>query len=368
MDRTLLNTLLAFALILAGAWLLGKILLPFLSPIAWALVIGIITFPAYRQLLRILKGREAQAAGLMTLAVILLLVVPVISLISVLAQEVSALYTAVSASVNSGSADQLFQRWLTDPRLVPHVEKLKSLLGETNFNLSENLVANSKEALSRLLGFLSALLTNSFGFLINLAFMLFVLFFVYHDGQRVLIWLRQMLPLETTLQDRLSRVVQSVLSGFIFGTLLTCLVQGVLAGAAYLLFGLPSPLLLAVLTGIGGLIPVVGTAIIWLPAAVYLYLQGAAVKALILVVWGFFAVGMSDNFVKPLFMSSRVTLPLLPIMIGAFGGLAAFGVLGAIFGPLLLAILYELYVVEPEPEPLPAEAAHLVKQETDEPC
>ncbi len=366
MDRTLLNTLLAFALIVAGAWLLGKILLPFLSPIAWALIVGIITFPVYRHLLRLLKGREAQAAGLMTLAVILLLVVPVISLISVLVQELSTLYTAVSSSVNSGGAEQLFQRWLTDPRLAPHVEQLKSLLGETSFNLSESLVSNSKEALSRLLGFLSALLANSFGFLVNLLFMLFVLFFVYHDGQRVLNWLRCMLPFESGLQARLSQVVQNVLSGFIFGTLLTSLVQGVLAGGAYLLLGVPSPLLLAVLTAIGGLIPVVGTAIIWLPAAVYLYLQGATVKALIMVVWGFFAVGMSDNFIKPLFMSSRVTLPLLPIMIGAFGGLAAFGVLGAIFGPLLLAILYELYVVEPES--LPDQAARLTQKETDEPC
>jgi predicted PurR-regulated permease PerM len=366
MDRTLLNTLLAFALIIAGAWLLGKILLPFLSPIAWALVVGIITFPGYRYLLRLLKGREVQAAGLMTLAVILLLVVPVISLISVLAQEVSALYTPVSARVNSGGADQLFQRWLTDPRLAPYVEQLKSLLGETSFNLSESLVANSKEALSRLLSFLTTLLANSFGFLVNLLFMLFVLFFVYHDGQRALNWLRCMLPFESDLQARLFRVVQNVLSGFIFGTLLTSLVQGVLAGAAYLVFGVPSPLLLAVLTGIGGLIPVVGTAIIWLPAAIYLYLQGAAIKALILVAWGFLAVGMSDKFVKPIFMSSRVTLPLLPIMIGAFGGLAAFGVLGAIFGPLLLAILYELYVVEPES--LPDEAAQCARQETDEPC
>lgn len=366
MDRTLLNTLLAFTLIVVGAWLLGKILLPFLSPIAWALVVGIITFPAYRYLLRLLKGRETRAAGLMTLAVIILLVVPVISLVSVLAQEVSALYTTISTSVNSGGAEQLFQSWLTDPRLAPHLDRLRSLLGETSFNLSESLVTNSKEALSRLLSFLSTLLANSFGFLVNLLFMLFVLFFVYHDGQRVLTWLRSILPLEPDLQARLSRVVQNVLSGFIFGTLLTCLVQGILAGAAYLLFGVPSPLLLAVLTAIGGLIPVVGTAIIWLPAAIYLYLQGAAVKALILVLWGFLAVGMSDNFVKPIFMSSRVTLPILPIMIGAFGGLAAFGVLGAIFGPLLLAILYELYVVEPES--LPDEPAENAEQETNEPC
>jgi predicted PurR-regulated permease PerM len=350
MDRILLKTLLAYALILLGVWLLVKIALPFMSPIAWAVIVGIITFPAYRRLLVLLRGRERRASALMTLSVTLLFVLPVISLVSVLAQELGSLYTLISDSVNRGGAEQLFQEWLADPRLAPYLAQLKSLAGSASFNLSESVMANSKEALSRLLGFLSALLTNSFGFLVDLVFMLFVLFFVYHDGERILTWLKLMLPLEASVQQKISQVVQNVLSGFMFGMLLTSLVQGVLAGAAYLLFGIPSPLLLAVLTAIGGFIPVIGTALIWLPAALYLYLQGAAVKAVILILWGFFAVGMSDNVVKPIFMSSRVTLPILPVMIGAFGGLAAFGVLGAIFGPLLLAVLYELFVVVPADE------------------
>lgn len=365
MDRTLLKTLLTYTLILLIGWLLFKIILPFLSPIAWALIIGIITFPAYRRVLVSLKGQEGKAAGLMTLAVALLFVVPAISLISVLAKEVATLYQLISDSINNGGMDRLYQHLLTDPRLSPYIAQLKAYAG-TDFSLSDSALAHSKEGLAQLLGFLTSMLANSFGFLMDMLFMLFVLFFVYHDGKRIRSWLTRALPLETSLQTHLSLVTQNVLSGFIFGTLLTCLVQGILAGAAYLLFGVPSPLLLSVLTAIGGLIPVVGTAIIWLPAAIYLYLKGSALKALILVLWGFFAVGMSDNFVKPLFMSSRVTLPILPIMIGAFGGLAAFGVLGAIFGPLLLAILYELYVVEAEP--LPDNPAENVDEEIHRPC
>jgi predicted PurR-regulated permease PerM len=352
MDRTLLKTLLTYTLILLGAYLLGKITLPFLAPIAWSLIIGIITFPVYQRLLKLMKGRERSAAALMTVAVMLIFVLPVVSLLSVLAQEVAHIYNLVSTSLSSGGADTLFQKWATNPLLADYVEKIKSMLGGANFNLSESIMTHSKQVLSNLLGFLTKSLANSFGFLIDMVFMLFILFFVYLDGIWGLNWLQRKLPLEAGLHKKLSRVVQDVLSGFIFGTLLTCLVQGILAGAAYLLFGLPSPLLLAVLTAIGGLIPVVGTAIIWLPAALYLYLQGATVQALILVLWGFLAVGMSDNVVKPIFMSSRVSLPILPIMIGAFGGLAAFGVLGAIFGPLFFAVLYELYVLDPSSEPV----------------
>jgi len=352
MDRTLLKTLLVFSMVLLGSYLLARIILPFLSPIAWALIIGIITFPAYCRLLGLLKQRERWAAGLMTLAVMLIFVLPVISLVSVLAQEVASIYQLVSASVSNGTADSLLQQWGVHPLLEPWLAKFKALAGGNSFNLTESVMANSKEALAKLLGFLTSLLTNSFSFLVDMIFMLFVLFFVYLDGERALGWLTRMLHLDGVLQEKLSRVVQDVLSGFIFGTLLTCLVQGILAGSAYLLFAIPSPLLLAVLTAIGGLIPVVGTAIFWLPAALYLYLQGATVKAVVLILWGFFVVGMSDNVVKPIFMSSRVTLPILPIIIGAFGGLAAFGVLGAILGPLLLALLYELYVVQPSSKPV----------------
>lgn len=352
MDRTLLKTLLAYTLILAVAYLLGKIILPFLSPIAWAMIFGIITFPVYLRLLKLLKGRAILASSLMTLAVVLLFVLPVISLLSVLAQEVAQMYRLVSSSLDGNTADKLVQQWSANPQMAPYLEKLTSLLGDSNFNLTESIMSNSKVALSKLLGFLTSLLANSFSFLMDMVFMVFILFFVYLNGEQAVIRLKQMVPLAPELQNKITSVIQNVLSGFILGTLLTCLVQGILAGAAYLFLGVPSPLLLAVLTAIGGLIPVVGTAIIWLPAALYLYLQGASIKALILVLWGFLAVGMSDNVVKPIFMSSRVTLPILPIMIGAFGGLAAFGVLGAIFGPLFLALLYELYVLEPSPEPV----------------
>lgn len=350
MDRILLKTLLTFALILLGAYLLGKIILPFFSPLAWALIIGIITFPAYRRLLTWMKGRSAWAAGLMTLAVMLIFVLPVVSLVSVLAQEVAQVYNFVSTALSSGGADALFQKWAANPQMAHYLDKLKSLMGGSEFNLAESVMAYSKVVLASLLGFLTALLTNSLGFVMDMVFMLFILFFVYHDGEWAVGWFHRTFPFGDALEQKLSRVVQDVLSGFIFGTLLTCLVQGVLSGAAYLLFDIPSPLLLAVLTAIGGFIPVVGTALIWLPAALYLFVQGATVKAVILILWGFLAVGMSDNVVKPIFMSSRVSLPILPIMIGALGGFAAFGVLGAIFGPLLFAVLYELFVLEPTPE------------------
>lgn len=351
MDHGLLKTLCVFTLVLAGLYLLGAILLPFLSPLAWALIIGIITFPLYRRLRSLFAAREAAAAVLMTILVMLVFVLPSIGLLAVLAREVATLYRLVESSVNSGEALVLLQRLGQHPWFTLVMEKVRAVTGLNEAGLLDNLTANSKEILGRVLGLLSSLLTNSFVFLFDMIFMLFILFFVYRDGERMRSWLVRAATLEGHRYGRLiPQVVQSVLSGFIFGTLLTSLLQGILAGLAYWVAGVPSPLLLGLLTGIGGFVPVVGTAIIWLPAAIYLFIQGSTIAAVLLALWGLLVVGMADNVVRPLFMSSKVNLPILPLMLGALGGLAAFGVLGAIFGPLLLAVLYELFVLEPPDE------------------
>lgn len=349
MDHGLLKTLSVFALLLAGVYLLGSILFPFLSPIAWALIIGIITFPLYRRLHDLCKGRESLASAIMTMLVMLVFVLPTVAMLVILVQELTALYRLAETSVSSGAALELAQRLGSQPWFMMVMEKLRAVTGMNEAGLLENLMSNSKQILGNLLGFLSSVLANSFVFLFDMIFMLFILFFVYRDGERIHQWLAE----KSTLDGHrfgalLPSVVQNVLSGFIFGTLLTSVLQGVLAGVAYWVAGVPSPLLLGLLTGIGGFIPVVGTAIIWLPAAIYLFVQGATTTAVLLALWGFLVVGMSDNVVRPIFMSSKVSLPILPLMIGVFGGLAAFGVLGAIFGPLLLAVLYELFVIDPQ--------------------
>ncbi|CAH2032173.1 AI-2E family transporter [Trichlorobacter ammonificans] len=351
MDYGLLKILSLFTAILALLYLLGAMLLPFLSPLAWALIIGIITFPLYRRLRRLCREREGTAAAAMTVLVMLVFVLPTVGLLVLLVQEVAALYRFLEQAVNSGTARELVQRLGSQPWVQHLLERLQALTGLSEAGLMDNLMANSKEIVGKVLGGLSSALANSFAFLFNMVFMLFILFFVYRDGEQVRSWLVRVSTLEGHRFGRqIPQVVQNVLAGFIFGTLLTSLLQGVLAGLAYWVAGVPSPLLLGLLTGIGGFVPLVGTAIIWLPAAIYLFVQGSAVAAVLLSLWGLLVVGMADNVVRPLFMSSKVSLPILPLMLGALGGLAAFGVLGAIFGPLLLAVLYELFVLEPPDE------------------
>lgn len=353
MDPKLFKTLTVFALLLLGIYLLAAILLPFLSALAWAIIIGIITFPLYNYLRRFSKTGAAVSAALMTLLVMLVFVLPGIALLTVLAKEVATLYRLVENSISNGEALALLQRFTNNHWFTWLMDKIRFATGMTEADLLENLMADSQQFLGKLLKLLTSLLTNSAAFILDMLFMLFILFFVFRDGLSVRDWLiHNLTPQGHRYGDQIAQVIQDVLTAFIFGTLLTSLLQGLLAGLAYWIAGVPSPFLLGLLTGIGGFIPIVGTAVIWLPAAIYLFLQGSTTYAILLSLWGLLVVGMADNIVRPLFMSSKVRLPILPLMLGALGGLAAFGVLGAIFGPLLLAILFELFVHEPHDEQL----------------
>jgi predicted PurR-regulated permease PerM len=132
--------------------------------------------------------------------------------------------------------------------------------------------------------------------------------------------------------------VKRVLSAVIYGVFLTCLVQGLLAGIGYWLFDLPSPLLFGALTVVAALIPFVGTALIWVPAVGYLILEGEVSRGLFLFLWCFVLVTPSDNLIRPFFISGKGQQSLLVVALGLLGGLAAFGFVGIIVGPLVLAL------------------------------
>ncbi len=346
-DRSLIQTLLVFCVILVGIYLLAMVVLPFLAPTLWALIVGVLTFPLYRRLREILGQRDGLAAVGMTFGVVLGVVVPLLVVLSVLAAEVASVYRVVSDHLVSGSSADPLHRLANDPRFAPTITLFKEYSAKAGVDLYGSALEASKAILSKMTQSLTALLTNSFGVLLDMVAMLFILYFVYADGERALVWLKRVTPVDGESQRSILLVIQNVLSAFIYGTFLTSLVQAVLAGIAYAVLGVPSPLLLAVLTGIGGLVPVVGTALVWGPAALYLYMAGSTTQAIGLVIFGAVVIGMADNVAKPLFMSSRVQLPVVLMMVGVLGGLASFGVLGAIMGPLLLAVLYEVLIVAP---------------------
>jgi len=130
-----------------------------------------------------------------------------------------------------------------------------------------------------------------------------------------------------------------VLGAVMYGVILTCLAQGALGGLGFWVAGLPSPLLFGTLMAICAPIPFVGTALIWLPGAIYLLIQGQMLPGLLLIAWGVLAVSSIDNILRPLFISGKAKLPILVIVFGVLGGILAFGLSGLVAGPVVLAII-----------------------------
>jgi predicted PurR-regulated permease PerM len=168
--------------------------------------------------------------------------------------------------------------------------------------------------------------------------MVMALFYIYKDGEVLLEKFWSVVPIPDENRTVVAGTVKRVLSAIVYGIFLTCLVQGLLAGIGYWLFDLPLPLLFGALTAVAALIPVVGTALIWVPAAGYLLMGGKVSQGLLLALWCFALVVPADNLIRPFFISGRGQLSLLVVALGLLGGLAAFGFLGIILGPLILAL------------------------------
>jgi predicted PurR-regulated permease PerM len=143
-------------------------------------------------------------------------------------------------------------------------------------------------------------------------------------------------------KQALTAQLGAVTRAVVFGTLLTGLLQGALVGVGFAIVHLPSPVVFAVVAALLSLLPVGGTALVWIPAALFLLTQGRYGAALFLTLWGALLVGLMDNLLKPLLISGRAEVPTLAVFIGVVGGLSAFGPIGLFLGPVLLAMTIAL--------------------------
>jgi predicted PurR-regulated permease PerM len=342
MDRRIFFTLMTFSFLLGFLYLVYTVVSPLLDTLGWAAVIGITTFPLYRSLRSRLSGRDALAASVMTAAVALTLVVPFVGFLILLGSETTSVYQYLERAT-SGGAPPFLEKLLQHPRLAPLVARFRPALDSIDLDLQTTVLPVLKQAASYLIGYSTAIIKNIFLLIIKLALMIVTLFYLYRDGESFLGKILSVLPLGENDTDMLRDTVKRVLSAVVFGIFLTCLVQGFLGGLGFWFCGVPSPLVFGALMAVAALIPVVGTALIWLPGALYLFLQGEVLKGVILLVWGALVVGMIDNLIRPVFISGKAHLPILVIAIGVLGGVFSLGPLGVVAGPIVLAVFLAVF-------------------------
>ena len=303
-------------------YLCWKIAQPFVPALAWALALAILGAGLHRWLLRHLH-HPAASAGVATAVLIFFIAAPVIALSPVLASKAR-------------------EGW-DNMRSTPVQERVhKALKGNETLAPIADVVAqhvpSADDLAKQITPRLSRLAAGSVWAGVELLVAFFALFYLLRDREQALAFLRSLLPLSRAETDRLFRRVCEVVRASVLGTLLVAAVQGLLGGLMFWWLDLPAPLLWGVMMFLLSILPLLGAAIVWVPAAVFLAMEGNWDKALILALWGSVVIALIDNLLYPLFVGNRLRLHTLLVFIAILGGLLLFGTVGLILGPMILAL------------------------------
>lgn len=310
---------------------------PFIKPLLSAAVIAIVFFPVHARILRLIR-RPGLAALVSTMIVVLLIIVPAVAIVFAIKGEVEDLYNLIDQkSTESGGlspyVSQLLERpiqWIGRYVDLSHFDWRASLLGRLR-ELSSFFVAE---------GWL--IVGGVTTFVLNAVITLFTLFFLFLEGRSMRRRAAAILPLTGEQVEKLFGGIENTIIGTVYGGLVVAAVQGAMIGLALWILGVPSPVLWGVVAAFFALLPVVGTAAVWVPAAIYLFATGHWIQAIILIVWGAFVVGSIDNVLRPYLISGRVQMHTLLIFFAVFGGVNVFGFLGLVIGPVILAVTMTL--------------------------
>jgi predicted PurR-regulated permease PerM len=326
-------------LILAMLYLLWRIVAPVWQPLVWAMLIGGLLAPVNARLATRLGGRPRLASGLTTVAVVVLLLMPIVAIGGAVAAQAAQLLKRFE-----GSSRQLADLDLSNvPVLARPLQWFTDTTGVTLGQIEGWLLSGTRRLLETLASSGGSVMLGAIGTIVSFALMLFVLFFVLRDGPVFAQRLVAMLPIEPGLRQKLWRHLGDVTRAVFMGIGLTALAQGLLLGIGFAIARLPSPLVFGVLGALFALVPVVGTAIVWVPAVIWLAIQGETGYAIFMAAWGVVVVGSVDNFLRPILISGRVEVPTLAVFIGVMGGLSAFGFIGLFVGPIVLGLVVALF-------------------------
>ena len=341
--------LLGTALLVIIAFLVFKLIEPFLGPIAWALFIGFLLQDQQQRLTKWMRGRASISAFTLTILVLVLFLGPLTAL----------------AIAFTGQATELagrLQAWLAErqgttirnldqiPGVGPVLDWLNQNLEITSTQVQAWLIEGGQTLFQELASYGGVAFLGAIGTVLSFTVMLFILFFIIRDGRAIARLGSALVPLPPDRREALADRLSSVTRAVVRGTVLTSIIQGLLLGIGFALAGMPAPVVFGVLAAVLSVVPFGGTALVWGPALIAVLIQGNYGQAVGILVVGVF-VSSVDNFIKPMLISGRSPLPTLAVFIGVLGGLAAFGLIGLFVGPIVIALVLALIEFAREKKP-----------------
>lgn len=318
--------------LLAGILALAFFILrPFIYPLILAAVFAVVFQPLYKKALEFTRQRQGLAALFTIIIILTLVIAPLVFLGIQIFQEARQLYSTVTG----GDGKDIILSVLNSLRDA--LQKLFPVPREFSIDLDQYL----KQGLSWLLQNLSNIFSSFAKMIVSSFIFLVALYFLFKDGQKLKKTVVALSPLADTDDETVFKKLELAINSVIKGNLLIALIQGVSVSVGLAVFGVPNAVLWGSAATIAALIPGIGTALVWIPAVIFLFLNSKASFAVGLLTWGTI-VGLIDNFLRPKLVERGMQLHPLIIFLSVFGGIGFFGPIGFLLGPLTMSLFFAL--------------------------
>jgi len=332
-DRTSGNIILWFflALFLVSAFLFGRLLWPFISVIILAAVVTSIFKPVYVSLNR--KMRPLFSSLLTCAFIFLILFIPTVFFVGILSKEAYGLYLMGKGAVIS---DQIKQ-FLETSKIL---DKVNLILSNFHIKITGEELNNGISELGKVVGFFlyqqaSSVASNILKFFVYFFFMLMIIYYLLMDGDKLISFIINLSPLPKEQDEKLIQKFKDMAGAILIGNGLGGLIQGLAGGIVFSLFGFKSSFLWGVIMGFLAFLPIIGVGVVFIPAAIYLFIKGRIAAGIFFIVFYLILSVSVDNLLKPKLVGQRVKMHTLLVFFSIIGGLNIFGILGIIYGPLI---------------------------------
>jgi predicted PurR-regulated permease PerM len=322
------------AVTVAFIWLIRG----FVQPIFWAVALGIVFFPLHVKIVDLVRGRTSLAAAISVTLILLIVVLPLSAILAAMAQEAASLYERIrSNEIDVSAAIDWIEEQL--PIVAETAERLRIDITRLQQQLSSSAVTVSQFIATRVV----AIGQDTIRITVYFFLMLYLLYFFMRDGAKILDGLVRALPLGDERERHLLERFAEVSRATIKGTLVVGIAQGAIGGIMFWGFGIGAPVLWGVVMALLSIIPALGPAIVWLPAAIILIANGSVLAGIAMIVIGALVIGLVDNLLRPLLVGRDTRMPDYLILLATLGGLTAFGISGVIIGPIIAAFFLSVW-------------------------
>lgn len=328
--------------------LIFYILSPFLTEILIGAFLVVSFYPVYKKLNKWFRGLSGLAAFVSCLLLIIVIVVPLAIVILLLSSEAFDAYQVIQAKLESGVFDKYFQ-WGDGGYFYELKKQIEPVIDLDSIDIKQTIVDSAQSVSTWLVSQTANLVKSVGGVLLSLVILLLTMYYFFKDGDKLVGRIGRLSPLPVVYEKELFGKIRQMVKAIMLGVFLTSIVQGILGGIGFAIVGISNPVFWGTAMAFLSLVPVVGTALVWAPAAIVMATLGSYGAALFLVLWGLLLVGTIDNFLKPYLIGNRAhTYPLMTFLV-VLGGIIVMDLKGVILGPIMLVILMSfLHIYEAE--------------------